>query len=178
MKRMRLAILSLILMLNACAVGSRHTSDAALERIFQSHQAEFESLLAEVQADSQLMTLQRSLLIFGGQRVDLRENDLSAIERAGLVREHWMHYQDQLQRLGLFGVMKDGNGRVEFRMDSGSMWNGDSYKGFEYRTTLPRHTRNSLDDYRISEEDRNQFGGWLVYRAIKGPWYLYLFVNH
>ncbi len=175
MKTIRLAILLLILLLNACAVG--HTADAALVRTFKSHQAEFESLLTEVLADSQLMTLQRNVLIFGGHSVDLRQSDMSAIERVGLTRERWIHYQNQLRRLGLYGVMKDGATRIEFRVDPGSMWNGDSYKGFEYRTTPPRHMRNSLDDYRVSDEDRNEFGGWLVYRAIKGHWYLYLFVN-
>lgn len=106
--------------------------------------------------------------------MDLRKNDLSAIERAGLPRGRWMHYQDQLRRLGLYGVMKGGRG-IEFRVDPGSISNGDSHKGFMHRTALPRHVRASLDDYRISDADETEFG--FVLKPLKGNWYLYLFVN-
>lgn len=164
------------LLLNACAVGWSHTSDAALEKVFQAHEAEFRTLLAEVQADSQLATLQRNSLIYAGRLVNLHASDPAEIERTGLPRERWVGYQKQLSGLGLYGVMK-GNGCVEFRVDPGSLYNGDSYKGYEYISTPPRHIRASLDGYRISDEDKDEFGNWAVYKALKGNWYLYLFVN-
>jgi hypothetical protein len=63
------------------------------------------------------------------------------------------------------------------RVDSGSIFNGDSYKGFEYKPTRPEHVLPSLDHYRISDQDRDHFGGWLVYKPLKDNWYLYLFVS-
>jgi len=64
-------------------------------------------------------------------------------------------------------------------VDTGSLWNGDSYKGFEYSLTpVGGHQRPSLDKYRISEDDKDpRSGGYCVYKPLKGNWYLYLFVN-
>jgi hypothetical protein len=168
---MRCAVLSpsaMILLLHACTVGSRHTPDATLERTFEAHETEFESLRAELEADSQLI---------GGVRLNVLKRDLSAIERAGLPRERWIHYQDQLRRLGLCAITKGGRG-IEFRVDPGTISNGDSYKGFMYWREQPSHVHASLDDYRISkvsETDGTEFG--FVLKPLKGNWYLYLFVN-
>jgi hypothetical protein len=93
MKIMRAATLWLCassLFLCACAVGWNHTADAALARTFRLHEAEFEALLAEVQTDSQLTTLQRNTVIYGGRLVNLHDSDLAEIERVGLPRERWM----------------------------------------------------------------------------------------
>jgi hypothetical protein len=171
-----LVLCGIVLLVFPHTCGLRHTPDAVLERAFRAHQTEFEALLAEVQKDSKLVTVQRHVLIYGGQTVDLRESDLSAIERTGLPIGRWRHYQDELERLGLYGVMKDGS-RIEFRVDAGTLFNGDSYKGFEYRAYQPPHIRVSLDDYRISDEDKTQFRGWLVYKTLNEHWYLYLFVD-
>src|SRR5271167_974782 len=92
-----------IFFLQACSpVGSRHTSDAALERTFESHQAEFESLCAELDSNPQLMT------VFAGDRTDLHERNMSTIERAGLSRGSVKHYEDQLRSLGLRSAIKGG----------------------------------------------------------------------
>jgi hypothetical protein len=157
-----------IFLLQACApVGSRHTSDTALERTFESHRAEFESLCAELEANSQLMTL------FAGDRADLHEKNVYAIELAGLSRGSVMHYEDQLRSLGLWSVIKGGRG-IEFRVDPGSISNGDRYKGiYWYREGEPSNVRRSLDEYRFSSKNNDQF----VYKAIKGHWYLYIFVS-
>jgi hypothetical protein len=161
-------LLPAISFFHACAVGSRHTPDATLERIFEAHETEFESLRAEVDADSQLT---------GGLHLNVLKGDLSSIERAGLPRERWNHYQDQLRRLGLCAVTKGGR-EIEFRVDQASISNGDSYKGFMYWREQPSHVHASLDDYRISkvsETDGTEFG--VVLKPLKGNWYLYLFVN-
>ena len=60
--------------------------------------------------------------------VNLHADDPAEIERARLSKERWMGYQKQLNDLGLYGVMK-GKGAVEFRVETGSFYNGDSYKG-------------------------------------------------
>jgi len=161
-----LGLLACALFLNACAAGWSHTSDAALERIFRAHAAEFEALLADVQADPQLTTVQRGSLVYKGRLMNLHASDPAEIERAGLPKERWMSYQKQLGDLGLYGVMK-GNRTVEFRVDPGSLYNGDSYKGYEYISTPPQHVRASLDGYRTSDEDKNEYGNWVVYKPLK-----------
>jgi hypothetical protein len=153
-----------------------HSSDAELERVFDAHEREFETLLADVQADSQLTTLQRAILIYGGRTMNVSVSNPAEIERTGLARERLVRYQKQLSNLGLYGVMK-GNGLVEFRVDPGSFYNGDSYKGYEYISTPPHHVRTSLDEYRISDEDRGEFADRVVYKPLKGKWYLFLLVN-
>ena len=165
------------LFLSACAVGWSHSSDAALEKVFQTHQAKFETLLADVQEDPLLTSIQRSGAIYAGRTVNLRANDTAEIERLGLTKERWVRYQKRLGDLGLYGVIK-GPSMVEFRVDNGSLYNGDSYKGLEYILTPPHHLRASLDGYRISDEDKDQFGDIAVYTSLTGKWYLYLFVNH
>jgi hypothetical protein len=171
MKLMRCVVFSLratVFVLQACRpVGSRHTSDAALARTLESHQDEFESICAEFEANSRLITL-----FAGGNRQDLHDINLAAMERAGLPRERLTHYEVQLQRLGLWSVMKGGRG-IEFRVDPGSLSNGDSYKGiFWYREGEPSDVRATLDDYRFSRTDE------AVYKALRGHWYLYIFVSH
>jgi hypothetical protein len=93
------------------------------------------------------------------------------MELAGLPRERVMHYEEQLHRLGLWSVMKSSRG-IEFRVDPGSFSNGDSYKGiYWHREDEPRDVRASLDHYRFSSTDE------IAYKALKGHWYLYIFVN-
>ena len=165
------------LFLHACTVGWSHTPDASLERIFSQHQAEFEALLGDVQADTKLTTLQPRGVIYDGHWLDVSETNFSDVERLGLPRERWVRYQKQLRDLGLEGGVLKGNGRVEFRADPASFLNGDSYKGYVYRPTPPDHVRSSLDGYRRSDRDRDRYGRWAVYKSLKRNWYLYLFVN-
>jgi hypothetical protein len=170
------ALIAMHLSMSACSVGWNHTSDAGLERFFNQHQAQFETLLAEVRADSQLMTLQTRTLIYAGRYVKIRDADLSGVERLGLSRERWRRYQKELRDLGLVSVIR-GEGTVEFRVDAGSLLNGDSYKGYYYTFTPPDHIRSDLDGYRRSDQDKDKFGGWSVFKPLKSKWYLYLFVN-
>ena len=93
-----------------------------------------------------------------------------------MTMERWSHYQDQLRGLGLYGVMQ-GGGRVEFRVDPGSLSNGDSYKGYEYTPTPHHPIRSKLDGYRIADADKTPLGGWLAHAPLAANWYLYLFVN-
>ena len=94
------------------------------------------------------------------------------MQLAGFPKERARRYEDQLQRLGVWSVIKGGRG-IEFRVDPGSVSNGDSYKGiYWYREDEPRDVRPSLDDYRFSVKDE------FVYKALKGHWHLYIFVAH
>jgi hypothetical protein len=162
--------------IQSCAVGRSHTSDASLERVFNQHEAEFDELLGEILADSQLTTVQTRNLIYRGRLVEVSESNYSEAERLGLPKASWVKYQKQMRSLGVTGIMK-GEGGIEFRVDPGTMFNGDSYKGYWYRPTPPGHVQASLDGYRVSDRDLDKFGGWLVFRPISQNWYLYLFVN-
>ena len=159
-----------------CA-GWNHTSDAVLERVFTQHRADFDALLAEVQGDSQLKSIQPRSIVYGDQSINVAESGVSEVERLGLPRERWDLYQKQLQRLGLAGGVFKTEGRIEFRVDPGSISNGDSYKGYEYSLSPPARMLPSLDGYRIAPRDRTRFGGWLVHKRLTQSWYLYLFVN-
>ncbi len=106
-----------------------------------------------------------------------RQGDLSGLEHLGLPRGRWTSYNEQIRRLGIAQITK-GEGFVEFRVDAGSLTNGDSYKGYEYSPVPPAGLRKaSLDAYRISEDDKDRFGNFTVYKPLEGDWYLYLFVH-
>lgn len=163
------------LLLVACSAGARHTSDSKLGQKFFQHEAEFEALLTDVQADDKLTMIGPHKLGYAGRTLSVQDN-LSDIERLGLSTERWATYQRRLQDLGLVLIAK-ANGGVEFRVDAGSFFNGDSYKGYEYDSDPAEHSKANLDDYRISESDRVRSGGYYASRPLKGHWCLYIYVN-
>jgi hypothetical protein len=165
------------LALNACSVGRSHTPDSKLEQNFFRQEAEFEALLAEVQADEKLTMIGPREICYAGRTLSIKDG-LSEIEPLGLTTERWAEYQRQLRGLGLVLVTK-GDGVVEFRVDRGSFSNGDSYKGYEYDSKPAEHLnlKASLDGYRISESDKDASGGYYVSKLLKGHWRLYLYVN-
>jgi hypothetical protein len=79
-----LCVFTCAILLNACSVGWNYTSDAVLERRFRLQQAGFQTLLAEVQADSQLTAVQRASVVYAARLVNVSEYNLSDIERRGL----------------------------------------------------------------------------------------------
>jgi hypothetical protein len=162
-------------------VGQHHTPDAQLEQQFFRHEGAFESLLQVVMVDSNLTTIKPSTLIYGGQQADVQKNDLSEAVSVGMSKERWAFYQSQITALGIAGGILKGGGAIEFRVDQGSTSNGDSYKGYEYCERIPGRLLSSLDSYGIqapdSQQDRDAYGNWRVYKRLKGNWYLYLFVN-
>ena len=173
-----IAALAYSFFLSACA--PTHTSDSKLEERFRQHESEFENLLAEVQADPNFRSFLSNSLRYSTRLIVADpEHHLAAVESLGLPRERWFHYQEQLNVLGLSGgVLRDEKGSsVEFRVDPGRVYNGDSYKGYWYGLTPPGKVKNSPDAYRIAGADKNAYGGWLVCKPLKGNWYLYLFVS-
>lgn len=166
MTRLYCFLLLTTLSLGACAVGRRHTSDAALERLFETHESEFEALRTEFDAYPRLTGLS------AGDRDELHQRNLYMMELAGFSKEHATYFEDQLRRLGLTGVSRGSYG-IEFRVDQASISNGSSIKGFWwYRDGEPRDVRTNLDDYHFSDRDQ------IVYKPLKGHWYLYIYVNH
>jgi hypothetical protein len=168
-------LITVILLLSACSVGRHHTSDSQLTRNFINHEAEFEVLLSEVQKDVNLTMIDRNEAQYAGRVVIVKDGFLP-MERIGLSEQGWRKYQKFMQDLGLARIIMSQD-LVEFRVYNGSLFNGDSYKGYEYRLGAARHPKISLDDYRVSAPDRESSGGYYVSRQLKGHWRLYLFVN-
>jgi hypothetical protein len=168
-RRVAFACVSVLLM-SACAVGWWHTPDSKLEENFSRHEAEFEALVAEVNADENLQGFRVDEGWYAHRHFSDR-SDFSELGRLGLTRERWVSYKQQLRKLGIAQVTK-GEGAVEFRVDTGF-----SYKGYMWSLTPPTgHRKASLDGYRISENDKDRFGNYDVYKPIKGHWRLTLFV--
>jgi len=164
------------LLAGACTVGRLHTPDSKLEENFILHQTGFEALLAQVEADQGLEMVRADAIRYGGGTF-YSGGDPSGMERLGLSSKRLASYSEQLRRLGVAQITK-GEGFVEFRVDTGSLINGDSYKGYQYSPTQPAgHRKASLDAYRISEDDKDRFGNFSVYKPLNGNWYLYLFVG-
>ena len=162
-------------LLTACPVGQHHASDSSLEQNLLQHEAQFEALRVDMQADDKLEMIGRSEVRYAN-RLFTDLNSTPDVEREGFTHERWQWYQQQLRELGLAQAYRGADG-VTFKVDQGSITNGDSYKGYEYDATPPQNQKLSLDGYRISEADRNSSGGYRVTKPIKGHWYLYLFVN-
>ena len=166
----------LFLLLSACNVGGRHTPDWKLEANFSQHEAGFETLLSRVTVDDKLEMLRANEVRYAGHTFSAAA-DPSSLALLGLTRERWLSYSQQLRELGIAQVTKSESG-VEFRVDTGSWSNGDSYKGYEYSLAPPEGSRKaSLDEYRLSENDRNRSGDYFICKPLKDNWYLYLSVN-
>jgi hypothetical protein len=177
-KRIAFWVLCIIL-LNACAAGRKHTSDLVLEQNFLRHKAQFERLCAEVQTDKKLEMIGHNKLRYAGQSVSIGNNhaELVDIGRLGFTKDRWIMYQHYLENLGVAQITTGENGYIEFRADGASLGNGDSCKGYGYSIAQPDNIKASLDSYRISENDKDRFGNYVVFRPIGGNWYLYLSVS-
>jgi hypothetical protein len=127
-------------------------------------------------SDDRLEMLTARLIRYAGRTLSTSD-DLAEIERLRMTRERLSRWQQRLRQIGVVQITKAGDA-VEFRVDQGSISNGDSYKGYEYDLAPPMNQHSSLDEYRISARDKNEFGDWYVTKPIRGHWYLYLFVNH
>ena len=175
-KRIAVAACVLSIVFAAMFLAGRHTADSKLEERFFSNEAEFAALLAEVSADENLEMVKAFKARYAGHILSFwdKSNDLA---RFGFSTEQWTRYRQQMRKLGIAQIGK-ANGIVEFRVDPGYLWNGDSYKGYEYLTVPPDgHQKTRLDGYHPSEDDKPPFGGYEVYKPVKGNWYLYLFIS-
>jgi hypothetical protein len=165
-----------LLVLNACSVGWRHTPDSTLARNFFQHEAEFNALLSDLQADGKLTMINLYDGVYYAGHTFSAGEDFPEMERLGLSKQRVSAYRQRLRSLRLVQVIK-GDGAIEFRVDAGELFNGDSYKGYEYDLSPLAHPKASLDSYRISDGDKDSSGGYYVSKLLKGHWRLYLYVN-
>ena len=173
---MAAAVLLGVICFSACAVGRFHTKDRILEENFFSHERDFRSLLEEVNNEEGLEMVSFDSVRYRGKSVSIKGDDLSPLKESGFTAERWRFYQEKMQLLGLRGGIYKGADGVAFRVDPGTLSNGDSYKGYQYALSEPARVIGELDSYSIAPVDRLSSGGWLVTKHLSGNWYLYLFV--
>jgi hypothetical protein len=171
---------AIVLFVDCCAVGGRHPMDMILENNFMEHESQFEGLRAEIARDEGLEMINHDTVRYRGRTFSIKKDDTSDfadIERLGLRKERWVMYQNYLDDLRLMQISGCKEDYIEFRADKAKLTNGDSYKGYAYSVTPPKRQISSLDGYRISDSDKDNYGNYRVYKKIKGNWYLLLFVN-
>jgi hypothetical protein len=170
------ALFSIILavLTEVCGTGCAHTTDDKLRRQFVAHEAEFQQLLAAVNEDAGLTSLGEDVLIYDGRSV--ARPRIHDVEEMGLSAKRWQMYDTQRRRLQLVQISRGVNGAVEFRVDPGSLFNGDSSKGYVYLPGMPTRLEPSLDRYRARASDRNRGGNITVYTHLKRNWFLYLHI--
>jgi hypothetical protein len=138
-----------------------------LLRRFRQQQVEFEALLADLRAQPKVEMITQSELRYVG------------LDTSGAAEpsepERWDRIRRRLRALGI-AQADQGMGRIDLRVDRPSVWNRDSYKGYEYSPDAPPNPRTSLDTYRISVEDKDG-PGYFVSKPIGGNWYIFLFVS-
>jgi hypothetical protein len=164
-----------VALLSSCAVGSRHTSDAELVRRFLQHEADFNLLATYAKSDAALKMVSDNEVRYGGHFFSV-PRDSVALADAGLSGASLAALRLTMRRLGVAVVFAGAEG-LTLRVDESSISNGASEKGFQYTEKAPRRLRNSLDDYRIADADRDEGGNYSVAKRLSGNWYLYLFVN-
>jgi hypothetical protein len=148
-----------------------------MEQHFLSHKHEFEILLADIQSDINLKMIGIGKLRYADCFMQNIES-ITEVESLGIAKDRWLGCQKRLKELGIMMVLNE-SGSVEFKIDSESLLNGDSSKGYLFSSVPPRNQRESLDDYRISVHDKTDTGGYVVHKPIAkhANWYLYLYVN-
>jgi len=167
-------------------MADTHAQQDALATTAVVAPTEFDALLKDVQADPKFAAIFKDLLRYGGRQVALSrsssspsQHQFAEMENLGFSRVRWNMYQQQMRLLGLDGGVLKGPDAVEFRVDPGSLSNGDSYKGYMFKLTPPEPSNVlfDLDSYRLTEGHRDERGDWSVFKSLKGNWYLYLLVN-
>jgi hypothetical protein len=120
MMRSAKPLLLCLVLLTACAIGRQHVSDAKLEKNFLRHEAEFQALINDIQADKKLTMIDRHSVHYGTQRATT-DQDFSDIERVGLTRERWMKFQNYLKILGLVRIFQY-NDMIDLEVEAESLF--------------------------------------------------------
>lgn len=144
---------------------SRHPSDEALEKTFQTHEAEFDKLIGMVKENPKVVRIAHDFTWLDTNTAWPRpESEL------GFSKERWNEYRHLFRELKLKGGINrpehiDG---VTFLMAStiGNV-GGGSEKGYAYLTNVPSQLVESLDAVPTLKEYMP------VYRKLKGNWYIY-----
>jgi hypothetical protein len=174
---MRISVkLTIITLLSVILVGCDpvldlpHPSDDSLIRNFQSHEADFDVLAQMSQQDPNLIRI----------APDFTWTDKSAAwprpeSELGFSNQRWDEYRSLFRKLDLkSGILNYQPDLILFLASTKGLVTGGSSKGYAYSVKEPPLIVESLDDYSFkdSKKDIN-----IVYRKLKGNWYLFYEVS-
>ncbi len=154
--------LGLILTNTAC---STHTSDEKLEILLKAKQSEFCQLMQMLQFDS-LNYLSLTEIGKESQLINLKQNP-GGYERI-INKERWSQYQDILKDLRVQGgvIVSNHYNYIYFKIDSESIWNGDSSKGLVHTFHKVGPILENLDRRPLPYSRTHTY-----FKAIKPNWY-------
>jgi hypothetical protein len=152
-------VVILSLLAASCSQVSRHPTDEALIQNFTIHKAEFQELVAMIQADK------------GLRRIDDNWTDPSDPSTVGVPPERIVDYRKRFAVCGIprgFYSFQAGS-NINFIATAFGLCTGGSGKGYAFLSTppLPSDIVSSTDDYRT-----NRRGAYRVYRHVEGNWYI------
>jgi hypothetical protein len=142
-----------------------HPSDAALELVFEQHEADFNQLIAMSNIDAKVVRIAPDFTWLDDNAGWPRpESEL------GFSKERWNQYRQLFEELGLKkGLGRDANGTVEFIASSHGLLTNGSGKGYIYSNKELSPLYASLDDSPLTH-------GKYVYKALQAPrWYLFYY---
>jgi hypothetical protein len=140
---------------------------------FSGREREFNQLVAMAQSDSRFITIAPDQFV----TQSVIGTGWKEAEDQGLAKSRWDAYQELFRRLELRGGLSRGGSIIYFRADMPSLWNGDSQKGFVYSVDPLSPTTQDLEGYVPAPNQRDRYGGFVVYKPLKSHWYLFLDVN-
>lgn len=167
---------SSMLSLGSCFGNRYHTPDAELQKRFLESDTEFAFLLNQVNGDNLLQHINKTSIGYGNREY-ATEQDSKELQSLGISPETIALMKNAMNKIGIVKVVS-GSKKVEFRIDQGSISNGDSFKGYAYfKEDQPKTLVESLDRYRCSPQMKDQVGNCLAFKRLRGNWYLFLFIS-
>jgi len=147
-----------------------HPPDGSLIKNFQGHEANFDLLARMSQEDSDLIRIAPNFTWTQKSAAWPRpESEL------GFSRQRWDEYRGLFRKLDLkSGILNYQPDQILFLASTKGLVTGGSSKGYAYSVKEPPLIVESLDNYSFkdSKKDMN-----IVYRKLKGNWYLFYEVS-
>ncbi len=107
-------------------------------------------LLGMVQHDSFITSINANLLITDRGWIQLERDDIEKIYQI-MPRNRWVRYNQLFRELKLRGGVKTGEDGIAFDVDTASIANGASRKGFMYSLVPRKPCLKQLDNYEFSD---------------------------
>src|SRR5262245_61430813 len=170
--RVKLTIPLFLVIFVGCSLfeDSPHPTDDALIANFQRHEADFDLLARMSQEDSNLVRIAPDFTWTRESAAWPRpESEL------GFSRPRWGEYRSLFRKLGLTsGLLNYQPDLILCLASTKGLVTGGSSKGYAYSAKEPLLIVDSLDNYSFKDsiKDIN-----IVYRKLKGNWYLYYEVS-
>ncbi len=144
---------------------AKHPSDAELEKVFRTHESDFNQLVAMSGVDARVVRISPTFTW-----LDDNANWPRPESQLGFSTDRWNEYRELFVRLGLKNGMArypDG-ATIEFIASTEGLLTGGSGKGYIYSTKEVSPIYNSLDNLGPTGKD--------VYKKLQQPhWYLFYY---